>query len=133
MSAAGCHCFDLDFIYISLLAHEWDIIVLAVKVLRIRHINLPEVALTNLLSHLGNAALKLIWVVHPFESTSWKWLAHHSAIQVIRIQVLKVMTLFPRIKSIAHVLVVCLSISMNCLSNAASCVSLKCQQHFRVS
>ena len=85
----------------------------------VRHVNLQEVALSPLLSQLTDAALKLFQVLHLSEPASEEVLAHHPTIQVIGIQVLKVTIFFPRIQSIAHVLVVCLCVSMNCLSDAA--------------
>ena len=122
----------LDPIDILLLPHKWEIIMEVVQVAVVRYVNLQEVALTPILSQLTDVPLELFWFAHPSEPTSWEALAHHSTVQIICIQVLKVKTLFPRIKSIAHVLVVCPCIlMMNGLSNAALCSLHK--QHIRVN
>ena len=104
----------LDPIDFDLLTHEWNIVVQVVEVAMVRH---EEVILTLFLSQLTDLVLKLIWVLHPFEPTSQEVLAHCPTIQVIGIRVLKVMTLLSGVKPIAHVLVACLHIPMNCLSD----------------
>ena len=122
----------LDPIDLPLLTHEWEIIVQVMQVIRVRHITLQELILPSFLSQLTDAALKLVSVLHPFKPASWEVLANCPTIQVICIQVMKVSTLFPRIKPITHVLVVCLPILMNCLSDATSSTSPKHQQHIGV-
>ena len=121
-----------NFTDLPLLAHEWEIIVQVVQVIGVRNDNLQEVTLPSFLSQHTDAALKLIQVLHPVEPASEEILTHRPTIHVIHIQVLKVTTLFPRIKPINHVLVVNLHISMNCLSDATLSTSFKHQQHISI-
>ena len=101
------------------------------KAAMVTDVNLQEIALTLILSQLTDA--KLFQVFHPSKPASWKALAHCPTIQVICIQVHKVTTLFFRVKPIAHVLVVCLHISMNGLSDATSSTLLTQQQSVGVN
>ena len=120
---------------LHLLALEQGIVVQVVQVIGVTNLYLQEVTLPSFLSQLNDVVLKLVWVLYSFEPTSWEWevSTHHLTIQVICIQVLKVTTLFSTIKPIAYVLVACLHISMNCLSDATWSTSLKHRQHVRVS
>ena len=95
----------------------------------VRNINLQEVTLPSFLNQFANVVLKLLWVLHPFQPTSQEVLTHHSTILILGIQVLKVMSLFARIEPFTHILLVCLHISMNCLSGATSSTLFKHQQH----
>ena len=99
---------------------------------RVRHVNLQEVTFPSFHSQHTDVALKLAWILHPFELASGEVLAHCLTIHVIRMQILKVMTLFVRTEPITHALIVHLRISMNCLSDASSSTSLEHQQHVEV-
>ena len=102
-----------------LFAHKQEIVMEVVKV------SFQEVTVTLILSQLTDVPLELFWFAHPFETASWTALAHCPTIKIICIQVLKVMTLFPRIELFIHVLIVPLHVLMICLGNATSCASLK--------
>ena len=79
-------------------------------------------------------ALELFQIFIASEPTSGEALAYHPIVEVVCIQVLKVMTLFLRIKPIIDVFVVCLCILMNDLMNdATSSASLEHQQYIKVS
>ena len=121
----------LESIDLLSLTHEWEIIVQVVQFVGVRKVNLEEVTLPSFLSQLTNAALNLIWILYPSEPAGQEVSTHDPVIQVIRIQVLK--TFFPRIEPIAHVLVACLHVSMNCLSDTTLRTLLKHQQHVGVS
>ena len=120
----------LDPMDLHLLTHEGKVVMKVVKVVAIGYGNLQEVALTPILSQLTDAML--FWIFHPSKPTSQKDLAHHPTIQVICIQVLKVTTLLFGVEPIAHILVACLHVSMNDLSDAALSTSLEHQQCIRV-
>ena len=101
------------------------------EVAMVGYIHLQEVALIQVFAQLTD--VKLFKLFHPSEPASQKALVHHMAIQVIHIQVLKIMTLLFRVKPIAHALVVCSHVSMNGLSDAASSTLLQHQQHIGVN
>ena len=117
---------------LPLLTHKWEIVVQVVLIVGVRHIHLQEVTLSSFFSQLADVVFELIWVLDPFKPASGEISNHHPTIQVIHIQVLKVTTLFPRIKHITHVLVVCLHVLINCLSDATSSTLLEQQQHIEV-
>ena len=95
--------------------------------------SIQKVTLPSLLSELTDVAFKLIWVLHRFESASRRFLNHGPSIMIIGIQVLKVMTFFPRIEPVTHVLIVHPRVPINYMSDATSSTSLKHQQHIRIS
>ena len=123
----------LDSIDLPLLAHEQEIIVQVIQIIGVRNVELQKVTLLSFLCQLIDVALKLLWVLDPFEPTSQEVSTHCRIVQVICSQVLKVTNLFHRIEPIAHVLIVHLCIPMNYLSDATSSTSFKHQQHLRVS
>ena len=61
----------LDPINLHLFTHEWKVAMEVMKVIRVRHIHLQEVALSLLLSQLTEAPLELFQSFHPFEPTGW--------------------------------------------------------------
>ena len=78
----------LDSIDLSLLPHEWKIIVQVVRVIGVRHINLQEVTLPAFL----DVALKLTWVLHPFEPANGEVLTHRQTIHVLAVCLCILMT-----------------------------------------
>ena len=61
----------LDSIDLLLLAHEQEIIVQVVQIVGVRNVNLQEVPLPSFLGEFANVSLKLIWILHPFESLKY--------------------------------------------------------------
>ena len=103
-----------------------------VKGVRVKHVSLQEVTPTLLLGQLTDFTLNPFWVFNPLKPTGGKEPAHCPTVQVVGIQVLKVATLLSRIKPIIHVLVVRTCVSMNGISDTASCTSLEHEQHVGV-
>ena len=78
-----------NFIDLPLLTHEWETVLQVVQIARVGNFNLQEVTLPSFLGHLADVALKLIWVLHPFQPINGKVSTNRPTIQVICIQALK--------------------------------------------